>query len=1426
MNRSNAMLPAAYMPQDRRRALDAGLTLPEWAWGTVLFADISGFTRLSEALARTHGLRRGAETLTRLLNHLYEALIASVESHGGSVIGFSGDAITCWFARESPGEDIPSSDAPARAAATAAAMQQTLRAFDASDMPVTDAFAPQFGSLAVKIAIATGRVRRCVVGNPDIQLMDVLAGAVVDRLTSGEEMAAPGETLVDAETFCALAATIDATNSTKGDGSVSEVLWRTKDSVRFAVLESNAADFASASPPLLLPTVEATQWIHPAVAQLIAGGQARFLAELRPATALFVRFAGVNFESDVAAPETLDRYMRWVQQTIQRYDGLLVQLTIGDKGSYFYVAFGAPLAHGDDSARAAAAALDLLRPPPSLAQISPLAMGISSGIMRIGAYGGPTRCTYGVLGDEVNVAARLMTMAAPSEILVTGQVANALGSTMALQPLGARSIKGKSAPVPVFALLERSAQPATALMELYGEPLHGREVELAPMLHALAQWAARCHAIPDSDHRTPAGPLLIIEGTAGIGKSHMAASLVQRTVALGVNHVHAACQSTARAIPFFAIRQVMRAILQLPPEPTEAHVLDAVARLAPAARARAPLLAPLVDSAMAASPLTSHLEARTRQGARTALVLELIAAAADAQPFLLTLEDAHWIDEASREIFVQLLNAPPPPLALVIVQRTSEAGDEPLQSGDMPPGAVSVNLGELSGAATTALVTHRLGGPVDPLAVDVIHAQAHGNPFFVEELVTALVDVGRLMATPHGWQLADQTLAALRAAHCVSDDADAPRLLANAPLDVIDLGVPTSVQGVVLARLDRLPETARLSLKVASVIGRTFALDLLEAVRPLQSRRIEVRSAVEQALARDFVRVDVTTASHSESRAPVYLFKHNIMRDVAYNTLLGEQQRELHLEVAEALEALRPSDIEELAHHYYHSDTRSAAVRKRALDYLARAAARAQNDYANDTALLYYGRAAMLEPRAAFIAGQVVTLHILGRRDEEYALLAQLDAAPDAAAVDCACLWSDYYESVGDYAQAEQALRRGLAASVDNPLAQARCRNRLGSIAWRQADYAIAEAHFSAARQLCQAAADDADVAAEAANTSYGMGLVYRQQGRYDDARAAFAADLAFQRAHGNREREARARTALGHVESIAGHHAAALQAYRDALAIRKAIGDRAGVGASLLAVAQAYGSMGDFAQALPRLEEALHVQQAIRNRFEEWLIWNEMGILHALVGQYDKATRALLAGLEISRAIGSDFGSAYLLCNLGQVQRDDAQPEEGAASLRAALALALEQGDTSLEATCRADLALALLNLSKPADALAEANAAEALAITLGQIDALTGIYAAQARAHLALGQDAAALDAARRGIANLAAHGGDYFPQRDGYWCARVLQACSAHAEAQAAFEDALRTLRERAARISDVEMRASYLKNITVNREIVAAAHAALA
>lgn len=1395
----NPMLPAAYIAQDRRLALARGVELPPLSYGSVLFGDISGFTPLAEALARTHGLRRGAETLTRLLNDLYAQLIGDVESQSGSVVGFSGDAITCWFAAGGASADANLGDAPRRALAAAAAMQQTVRTF-AAHQP-----------LAIKITIASGRVHRCTVGDPAIQLLDVLAGAAVDRMALGEQWAGRGETLVDEATW----------HARERPDAAAWAIWNEEGGARFATLVQSTRKTLTAALPLFLPEVDASAWIHPAIAPLLRDGEARFLAELRPATALFVRFGGINFETDPDAPARLDAYIRWVQRVIQGYEGLLVQLTTGDKGSYFYVAFGAPIAHGDNAARAVATALDLLNVPAALAHIGPVQVGISSGMMRIGAYGGPTRCTYGVLGDDVNVAARLMSLAAPGQILVTAAVADALGGVMVLEPLGARTVKGRAQPVAIFAVHGRSEQPAASLGRLYAEPLVGRADELAPLLAVLEGLA--------SDGERHPGHILIIEGPAGIGKSHMAAALVQRAGALGLVVIPAACQSTARDIPFFAARQMLRALLGLPHGADAAEVQQAVERLAPAAAARAPLLAELLDITLVDSPLTDGLDARTRQGARTALVLELVEAAAQRTPLLLTLEDAHWIDEASRELFVMLASTLPLlPAALLIVQHSPEENAAGLFGGEAPAEVLYARLGDLSPAATAMLIAQRLEGPVDPLAADVIHAQAQGNPFFVEELVAALRDAGRLEADPGGWRLSPQTVTALRAAHCLTGEPDAPRLMTNAPLDVVDLGVPGSVQGVVLSRLDRLPETARLTLKVASVIGRTFALDVLQAVGPLRSRREAVQSAVEYAVARDFVRTDAAAMPNTTGGAPIYLFKHNIIRDVAYNTLLEEQQRELHLAVGEALEALHPGDIEDLAHHYHHSDTGPPAVRKRALDYLARAAARAQLDYANDTALLYYGRAAALEPRAAFLSGQVQTLHILGRRAEEHALLARLDAAPDATPAERARLWGEYYEAIGDYAQAEAALNTGLRACRGEPLGEAQCRNRLGMVAWRQGDYATAEVHFSEARTLCNEAVSGAGGAAvgetaegaraEAANADYGMGLVYRQLGRYDEARAAFEADLAWQRSHGSRERAARARTALGHVESIAGRHAQALEAYADALAIRKAIGDKAGIGASLLAVAQAWGSLGDHPRALPRLEEALALQQSIHNRFEEWLVWNELGILHWLVGQYAEAERCLEAGMAVSRAIESDFGTAYLLCNLGQVQRDAGRPGEAAACLRAARDLALDQGDASLEATCRADLALTLVDLNAPAAALDEALQAETICNELGHADALTAVYVAQAQAYLALGDHAAALREARRGIVNLEIHGGDYFPHRDGYWCALVLQACGAAEEAQRALHAAARALHERAERISDGGMRSSYLGNIAVNRAIV--------
>ena len=170
---------------------------------------------------------------------------------------------------------------------------------------------------------------------------------------------------------------------------------------------------------------------------------ADFLAELRPAAALFLRFQGPDYDGDDDAGVKLDAYVRWVQRVLDRYAGSLIDITLGDKGSYLYAAFGAPIAKEDDSRRAVAAALALRTPPGDLDFIQPPQIGISQGVMRTGAYGGTTRRTYGVLGDEVNMSARLMQYAQAGEVIVNQRAQRYVAEDFVWELLPAIKVKGK-----------------------------------------------------------------------------------------------------------------------------------------------------------------------------------------------------------------------------------------------------------------------------------------------------------------------------------------------------------------------------------------------------------------------------------------------------------------------------------------------------------------------------------------------------------------------------------------------------------------------------------------------------------------------------------------------------------------------------------------------------------------------------------------------------------------------------------------------------------------------------------------------------------------------------------------------------------------------------------------------------------------------
>ncbi|MFN8446772.1 MAG: tetratricopeptide repeat protein [Caldilineaceae bacterium] len=1408
----------AFLPQDRLAAFANNRELPQETVGSVLFADISGFTPLADALAKLHGSRRGADELTRHLNEVYNALIHEVERFGGSVIGFAGDAITCWFGEAGDASDNPQLLSAQRAVAAALAMQQAIQPVARVQVSTTTSV-----QLVVKTAVASGKVHRFVVGDPAIQRIDVLAGDTLDRMAAAEHLARTGELLVDQATVAALGARL----------SIAEQRHDAEGRGCFAVVEAlfDLPIGTQASATLPQPHEELVRsWVIPTLFARLQD-QSSFLAELRPATSLFLRFSGLDFEQDPEAGNKLDQFICYVQQVISRHEATLIQLTTGDKGSYLYAAFGAPIAHDDDSRRAVVAALDLRNSSNKFPFLSTIQIGISQGSMRVGPYGSDTRQTYGVLGEEVNLAARLMTNARAGQILVSKAIYEAtIEDFLFDEPLQLR-VKGRAEVQTVYNVIGRQARIASHLQRLYEEPLAAREKELSQMQQTLEQVL------------TGPGRMLRIEGSAGVGKSHLVATFLKRTETKGVNTTAAICQSTERDTAYHATRQITRSLFGLHSQMSESIMLDRIEEVVrntnPTLLLRLPLLGEIIGIEIPDNPTTASLDPKLRQEALQSLAVELLQANARRTPLVLLVEDVHWMDEASQALLLALARViDAAPILLLVVHRPVDQRQEDKETERQEEPGLSIVAGgeqgsfltdlaqlanqdfirleELPPSGTIQLVTQRLKGNVSPLAVALIQAQAQGNPFFTEELVDALYESGRLVETEGEWTLSEETIAALQAANCLVRSGESWQLRPDAPLSAVDLGMPNSIQGVILSRLDRLPESVKPTLKVASVIGRLFEFDLLAQAHPSQSERTTLTHDMATLLERDFARVE------QPEPALAYIFKHNITQEVAYSTLLENQRRQLHHAVGLALERMQPEAIERLAFHFYNSDLAQLPVRDKAIQYLDRAAQRAQRDYANETALSYLNRALQLEQRRQWLKAKVEVLDILGRREQQEEALHQLTALAGED-FETLLLWGKYFESVSDYEQATTIIGQALtvAQHLDNSENKPRCLNQLGVIAWRQGEYEIAgEKYIAALSEVAIWGMVGTGVEAEA---HYGLGLVYRQQGKYEEAKAEFARALRINQKIHNKQQEARALNAVGSVERHRRNFQAAIPYHEQALAICEIIGDRTGVGASLLNIAQSLGELGDHDQAKPLLLRAISIQQSIGNLWWEATTWNDLGVLYLLVGDLHAAKESLENGLHLSQKIGQKNAEAYLLCNLGQVLRDIEETDRAESLLVESLELAQIQGDIQLEAICLNDLALLDLQRQEFQESVAKAQRSIAKYHAIGLESSTTSDLTILASAYLALHDDSEALGYATEAMRLLDIYREDNlnFPQRDYWFCFQVFQALHKPEQAIQALNFAVRLLQEQALKISNGDMRRSFIENVPYHREILQAA-----
>jgi len=1223
----------AYIPTDRRYALARGIDLPDHASGAALFADISGFTPLTEALVQALGPQRGAEELTRWLNQIYDAIINEIQQYRGCVISFSGDAVTSWFdAQDEKSGDPDASSLPVlRATACALAVQQTMGQFARVDIPGAGIV-----SLAIKVVVTAGPARRFLVGDPHIQLVDVLAGQTLYRLAAGEHQAERGEVLVDEPAASALREHINVLE------------WRQdrESAERFAVITGlNAAVAADPWPPVASGALSddlIRPWLLPPVYERLMSGMGEFLTELRPTVALFVRFSGIDYDSDREAHSRLDAYLRAVQRILARYDSFMLQLTIGDKGSHFYASFGAPLAHEDDAIRAVSAALELR--DLQMDFISHIQIGISQGLTRTGAYGALDRRTYGVMGDAVNMAARLMQSAMPGQVLVNQNVRKAAGDSFLWEELPLLRVKGKTEPIMVAHAIARRERHTIRLHEpKYALPMVGRTAELALIAQKLDA-ATFGH-----------GQIVGISAEAGMGKSRLIAEVIRMASERNLPGYGGECQSYGTSTSYLVWQSIWRGFFNLNPASGVAEQIGSLERqlsqIDPALLPRMPLLGAVLNLPIPDNDLTGSFDAKLRKVSLESLLVDCLRDRARRTPVIMVLEDCHWLDPLSHDLLevvgratadlpvLILLAYRPPQLDRRLAPRVQQLFHfTEIALTDLPPEEiehlVSLKLGQIYGADAR----------LPQALIEQICTRAEGNPFYIEELLNYL--------------------------HDRNIDPQQPEAL-----EQIDL--PDSLYSLILSRIDQLSENQKTVLKVASVIGRLFRAAMLWGVYNQFGDQERVR--------RDLSMLSDLELTPMDTPEPelAYLFKHIITQEVAYETLSFATRAMLHDQIGQYIENTYPGELDQyvdlLAYHFSHSEN---GAKKR--EYLLKAGVAAQAAYANAAAISYYRQVLPLLSEDRQIAvmlklGQVLELVGEWKEAEEIdrqaeALAIRVKDLPGHAQSQRAVGW--LRRKQGDYADAEAWLTRAREsyrelrdnAGVSQVLAD------IGEIYRLQGQYTEARLYYEESLKLAAGIADARVRQTARAHALKGAGTVATWQGDYATARELNQESLALRRELGDAPGVATLLNNLGIIARFQRDLAGARQMNEESLTLFRKMGDRWAVGQLLNNQACVASDQREYAEARTLLQESLMIRRELGDKAGLALSLNTLADVVLDEGKFADARPLLDESLTLNRELGDQTAIAYLIEDYGGLAAAEAQPEKAlrlagfAAALREAI--------------------------------------------------------------------------------------------------------------------------------------------------------------
>jgi ABC-type oligopeptide transport system substrate-binding subunit/class 3 adenylate cyclase len=657
--------------------------------------------------------------------------------------------------------------------------------------------------------------------------------------------------------------------------------------------------------------------------------------ERKVVTAVFADLVGSTALAERLDPEevklVVGEAVSRIVRAVEEFGGTVKDLA----GDGVLALFGAPASHEDDTERALRAALKIVQEIRDYgAEVQrgwsvegfDVRVGVATGPVVLGPIGAGERIEYAAFGDTVNTAARLQSAARPGSILVaagTQQMASALFAWGEARDL---MLKGKSGPITALEVgraLPASGRPRRHLGAQ--APIVGRDAELAVGGEVIR------------DILAGRGGILFVTGEAGIGKSRLIGELRARYESAEVGGARATplwlegrCISYGESLPYWPFRDLLRDWLGAAEDEPELRVRVSLRRnLDRLFDARAAELYPYLGAMLGlavepeAAARLAELSPEALQYRTFEVVGHLFERLAEDGPVVVAIEDAHWADATSLQLAERLLGLTESSAILFVVgmRPEREHGSWTLKQGAdrrLPHRTKELALGALVGATDRELLHALVGAGTLPGELeDRVLAHADGNPFYLEELIGSVVDAGALVRDADGgWRF----------------DHDVP------------IDVPETVEKVILARLDRLSPEVHDVIRAASVLGRQFGLPLLEVVAGGPA-------SLPQSL-RELERLDLVREARRWPQ-PEYRFKHALIQEAAYRTILREQRTQLHRQAATWLQERNAGHEEEvyglLAHHWL-----AASDEDRAVVYLTLAGDKARQEYAIDEAIGHY----------------------------------------------------------------------------------------------------------------------------------------------------------------------------------------------------------------------------------------------------------------------------------------------------------------------------------------------------------------------------------------------------------------------------------------------------------------------------------------